>query len=421
MDDDFVTPKKIKLDEENNENAVECTICYEPCTSSGPHQLCALKCGHLMGYSCIEKWYLKEKKNAKCPLCQQPVQMRQVVRLFAANTVVLDARERDEAYLKMEQAQQQRDQMLKSNQELQKENSRLLLQMQILKDQLQELKEEKVKLKQQLARTAFKEEKKTMIKAMTFNRSNMVCGTSNDQQHGFTRISIETKHTSFYPVHTHEIRDIHSSNDLLVSTSLDKTLVLTDARSDTKTHTYLLNGFGWSCQFDPLQPHLIYCGTHANQLVQFDIRITDKPSKIVDIPFRKGKGIHALLHCDQDLLVGTFDGIYDTQANLIQEGDGVLTCIDYDDGYLLSCWKEGQGTAIVQQLDTKQITKSISYPIEPGPLMARSRIQDSILYLARYGIHSHLETKAHGFFKGMHRDKPLVAGVYDDLVRLWHT
>lgn len=38
--------------------ATECTICYDGCTISGRHRLVALKCGHLFGKKCIERWVL---------------------------------------------------------------------------------------------------------------------------------------------------------------------------------------------------------------------------------------------------------------------------------------------------------------------------------------------------------------------------
>lgn len=38
--------------------ATECTVCCDPCTVSGPHRLVALKCGHLYGKQCIERWIL---------------------------------------------------------------------------------------------------------------------------------------------------------------------------------------------------------------------------------------------------------------------------------------------------------------------------------------------------------------------------
>lgn len=34
----------------------ECTICYDSCTISGRHRLVSLKCGHLFGKKCVERW-----------------------------------------------------------------------------------------------------------------------------------------------------------------------------------------------------------------------------------------------------------------------------------------------------------------------------------------------------------------------------
>ncbi|KAK9153889.1 hypothetical protein Sjap_001369 [Stephania japonica] len=39
-----------------------CPICLEPWSSVGDHYVCCLPCGHLYGFSCIEKW-LKRRKN----------------------------------------------------------------------------------------------------------------------------------------------------------------------------------------------------------------------------------------------------------------------------------------------------------------------------------------------------------------------
>lgn len=33
-----------------------CSICLEPWTNSGAHRLVCLKCGHLFGEACIERW-----------------------------------------------------------------------------------------------------------------------------------------------------------------------------------------------------------------------------------------------------------------------------------------------------------------------------------------------------------------------------
>lgn len=54
-------------DKENEENGAgeeeTCSICFEPWTNSGAHRLVCLKCGHLFGEACIERWL---KSVPKC-------------------------------------------------------------------------------------------------------------------------------------------------------------------------------------------------------------------------------------------------------------------------------------------------------------------------------------------------------------------
>lgn len=44
-----------------------CTICFEAWTTAGEHRLAALRCGHLFGYTCIQRWLKAQSPSAKCP------------------------------------------------------------------------------------------------------------------------------------------------------------------------------------------------------------------------------------------------------------------------------------------------------------------------------------------------------------------
>lgn len=56
--------------EEEILKGMQCTICFEPWTSSGPHQTTVLKCGHLFGRSCLLQC-LQARRT--CPLCNEKV------------------------------------------------------------------------------------------------------------------------------------------------------------------------------------------------------------------------------------------------------------------------------------------------------------------------------------------------------------
>lgn len=43
-----------------------CSICLRPWTSTGGHQVCCLRCGHLYGHDCILTWL---NRASRCPEC----------------------------------------------------------------------------------------------------------------------------------------------------------------------------------------------------------------------------------------------------------------------------------------------------------------------------------------------------------------
>ncbi|KAI0557864.1 WD40/YVTN repeat-like containing protein [Gracilaria domingensis] len=60
-----------------------CTICLEPWTSSGSHQVCCMPCGHLFGYSCIKQWIRGgHSRKRECPTCKTPGRVKDLRYLF---------------------------------------------------------------------------------------------------------------------------------------------------------------------------------------------------------------------------------------------------------------------------------------------------------------------------------------------------
>lgn len=69
------------MDETLEDGDVTCTICFEEYTSAGDHRLVCLKCGHLFGQKCIEKW-IRAERNAKCPQCQTKAKISDIRVIF---------------------------------------------------------------------------------------------------------------------------------------------------------------------------------------------------------------------------------------------------------------------------------------------------------------------------------------------------
>lgn len=56
---------------EGGESNSTCMICMEEWTIGSDHRLCCLKCGHMFGRSCIERWIKEKGSSAKCPTCNK--------------------------------------------------------------------------------------------------------------------------------------------------------------------------------------------------------------------------------------------------------------------------------------------------------------------------------------------------------------
>nr|GEY20431.1 zinc finger, RING/FYVE/PHD-type [Tanacetum cinerariifolium] len=75
IDDDIIRLKnRCQLD--------DCSICYNPSTTHGKHQICCLPCGHMYGLSCIKKWLLLSSSGGKCPQCNTLCSFQDAILLY---------------------------------------------------------------------------------------------------------------------------------------------------------------------------------------------------------------------------------------------------------------------------------------------------------------------------------------------------
>ncbi|OON22142.1 hypothetical protein X801_01954 [Opisthorchis viverrini] len=94
------------------EDSENCPICFEPWTSTGPHKLCCLRCGHLFGhsygffiilvtlcdpFSCVLRWIRSQGKQGRCPQCNSRACVKDIRYIYTRNLRVLDTSERDRA------------------------------------------------------------------------------------------------------------------------------------------------------------------------------------------------------------------------------------------------------------------------------------------------------------------------------------
>jgi len=112
----------------NVDDATTCPICLESWTSSGSHRVCCLKCGHLFGKSCIERWLMKSSR--KCPTCNAISKKQDIRFLYATKISVVDSQELEFTLKQLKKEQRERS-------KLETEKSKALLEYKILKDQYQ--------------------------------------------------------------------------------------------------------------------------------------------------------------------------------------------------------------------------------------------------------------------------------------------
>uniref|UniRef100_K3WWP8 RING-type E3 ubiquitin transferase n=1 Tax=Globisporangium ultimum (strain ATCC 200006 / CBS 805.95 / DAOM BR144) TaxID=431595 RepID=K3WWP8_GLOUD len=291
--------------------ATECTVCYDPCTISGRHRLVALKCGHLFGKKCIERWVLERKS---CPNCNVPVRKADIRPLFSDHVAVVDNSGIEGMTQKYEL---ERSKRIQAETEL----SRTKLQMQILtaevkchEDKALKWKKEFTQLQCRVQRERFTNPnsgwsssvtaaaasqpmqsqssewspprhiyKYALTHARVFDiaRScSMLCvgETLTNTRCGILQLSaVDPRHSVRIYAHQSPVRDlkINKTEALVLTVAFDGKLVVSNLHSQTTVLQCSLppgKRQGWSCAFSDVDPFAMYCGFHDGSIAKFDMR-----------------------------------------------------------------------------------------------------------------------------------------------------
>ena len=89
LDSDTTKIRTGGLEEEESDGQT-CTICYDTFTNSGVHRISCLKCGHVYGKSCIEKWL---RQHGRCPQCNSKAAKRDIRILYVKSIQAIDTTE----------------------------------------------------------------------------------------------------------------------------------------------------------------------------------------------------------------------------------------------------------------------------------------------------------------------------------------
>lgn len=138
--------EQVAVDDDGQEETNStCTICMEEWTIGSDHRLCCLKCGHLFGRSCIERWIKEKAAQAKCPTCNKPAKKSDIRDLWCKAIKAFDNTE----LTHLQQA-------LNNERKLRKTDSAVIfsqnLKIEVLHNQLEDLKKVVIDRNKKIAR-----------------------------------------------------------------------------------------------------------------------------------------------------------------------------------------------------------------------------------------------------------------------------
>ncbi|XP_069822451.1 E3 ubiquitin-protein ligase RFWD3 [Dendropsophus ebraccatus] len=287
-----------------------CAICFESWTNAGQHRLSALRCGHLFGFTCIDRWL--KGGAAKCPQCNKKAKRSDIVVLYARTLKALDTseQERMKSSLEMEQS-------LRRKAEL--ESAQCRLQVQVLTDECGKLRKQVQELKTLITQygtsssqpssssragtssslsSSQGQHKYNFEKAILINQGGncrvmaycerLSClVVSQPSSHttlvpgcGIKKLSAANMKSSQYvPIHSKQIRGLAFSNrtdGLLLSAALDNTVKLTSLLTNTVVQTYNTGRPVWSCCWCSDDNNYVYAGLINGSVLVYDLRDTSQ-------------------------------------------------------------------------------------------------------------------------------------------------
>lgn len=402
---DFRSPKRRRImspgksgDGELEDEGNCCPICFEEWTSSGNHRLASLRCGHLFGQSCIDKWL--KGQGGKCPQCNAKAKRQDIRVLYAKCLKVVDTTERDRALQELEKEKEARKRS-------EMEAAQMRMQYQLTVADANKLRNEITKLREQLQsvrsqssiaptssqptlsdnsmpKTAdgqFVLDKTIKIwdggncRVMAYSPSLATLVVSQPSASplfpgfGIKKIStLDFKTSQYLTIHSKTIRDVsfHPFVDdgILLSCALDKTVKMTSVISNAVVQTYETQLPSWSCVWNSDDRNFFYVGMQNGHVLEYDIRNTAEHVQELNTEGSRSpvaslqyvpNDMNAVFRCG-GLLVGQLDKIsfYEKKQDqyrlhmLPLEGSLSSQCFEPNTRHLLCSFKPSQKHATVR-------------------------------------------------------------------------
>eukprot|EP00041_Stephanoeca_diplocostata_P021793 m.514762 g.514762 ORF g.514762 m.514762 type:complete len:731 (-) comp21914_c0_seq3:70-2262(-) len=326
LSDDFKSPPEsrkrrsssVNTADDDDEESYTCPICFDGWSTSGIHRVVSLKCGHLFGKQCIEKWL--KGRGEKCPQCNAAAKKVDIRPIFTRVVRAVDTAGTESALRDLQNEKSERERA-------QRAEAKARIELQIIRKQYEKLKEQ---LRTANSAAATEPDLSRFANSGGFAREDNDSGSTGasdatahaavdrryvlqkvvqipqngcrvlayDRRHAMMLVSAENdRPTPFSPagaglvkvstlslgrteyvgLHRKPIRDVRMCPDgsgVVLTVSLDKTAKLTSIHSNTVACTYTLDVPSWTCCWNHDNPVLFYCGLTNNSICEFDTRNT---------------------------------------------------------------------------------------------------------------------------------------------------
>ncbi|XP_036366019.1 E3 ubiquitin-protein ligase RFWD3 isoform X3 [Octopus sinensis] len=321
-DTDFRSPKRRRIEspakpnhlkEGDSQDDETCSICFEPWTTSGNHRPASLKCGHLFGESCIDKWL--RGQGDKCPHCNCKAKRSDIRVVFSRNIRAVDTIERDRALQELAQSKQRNAELKMELAELgckyQLDCSKLLTELKEAQNEIKFLRsrlmgsstgittdislsqENSVNKSQEASGNGQYRCIKTILiweggncRVMAYSPFLGILVVSQPssiplfQGFGVRKIStVDFRTTEYIPLHSKLIRSMSFhptySDGLLLSCAMDKKIKLTSLISNTVVQQYEVPLPAWSCVWNTDDHNYFFAGIQNGLVLEYDVRKTD--------------------------------------------------------------------------------------------------------------------------------------------------
>lgn len=283
----------------DSENA--CIICTDIWTTSGTHQIVALKCGHLFGKSCIETWLAPGQNHNRCPQCNKPAKKRDIIKIYSRVVKPLDTWEKDETYAKLKELEEKANfltmQLLKSETKCKLlESEKDALQCQIMSLQMKGNNsatsinaniKNYISSRTTMFKVAYLKEfdvnegncrrlcYSAITESLAISAASSRQGNNQFPKYGFKKVPLNGGlRPEMINIHTGLIRDmvINKYDSTIASVSLDKTVKITSVMTKETHHSATLQTAPHSVHFCEDRAHLLFIGLNGGGISVRDDR-----------------------------------------------------------------------------------------------------------------------------------------------------